>query len=164
MNKNPKTKVKPTQFTQTLEIINYFLIVIFWVITALAYKYLPEEIPTHYNGLGEADAYGDKITIFFLPLIATVLFVILTITAKKPHTFNYSVVITSENVGAQYKNAMRFMQSLNLFVLLIFIFIDYKTIQIALNKADSIGVWFLPITGIIGITIIAYSVIESKKT
>ena len=65
MNKNPKTKVKPTQFTQTLEIINYFLIVIFWVITALAYKYLPEEIPTHYNGLGEADAYGDKITIFF---------------------------------------------------------------------------------------------------
>ena len=163
MNNNPKIKVKPTQFTQTLEIINYFLIVLFWVITALAYKYLPDEIPTHYNGLGEVDAYGDKSSIFILPLIATVLFVILTVTAKKPHTFNYSEVITSENVEAQYKNAMRLMQSVNLFMLLIFIFIDYKTIQIALNKADSLGVWFLPIIGIIGFVIIAYSIIQSQK-
>jgi len=163
MNNNPKIKVKPTQFTKILEITNYFLIVIFWNFTSIAYKYLPEEIPTHYNGLGEVDAYGDKSSIFILPLIATVLFVIVSITAKKPHTFNYAVVITSENVEAQYKNAMRLMQSVNLFMLLIFIFIDYKTIQIALNKADSLGVWFLPIIGIIGLVIIAYSIIQSQK-
>lgn len=163
MNNNPKIKVKPTQFTKILEIVNYFLIVMFWVITSLAFKHLPNEIPTHYNGLGEVDAYGDKSTIFFLPLIATVLFVIVSITAKKPHTFNYSVVITSENVEAQYKNAMRLMQSVNLFMLLIFIFIDYKTIQIALNKSDSLGIWFLPLIGIVGISIIIYSVIQSKK-
>lgn len=114
MNNNPKIKVKPTQFTKILEIVNYLLITVFWVITVLAYKHLPNEIPTHYNGLGEVDAYGDKITIFFLPLIATVLFVIVNITAKNPHTFNYSVVITSENVEIQYKNAMRFMQLINL--------------------------------------------------
>ncbi|RRJ91162.1 DUF1648 domain-containing protein [Paenimyroides tangerinum] len=163
MNKNPKIKVKPSQFTKTLEIVNYFLIIVFWIITSLAYKHLPEEIPTHYNGLGEVDAYGDKITIFFLPLIASILFVTLTITANKPYWFNYSETITAENVETQYKNAMRFMQSLNLFVLLIFIFIDYKTIQIALNKSGSLGVWFLPLTGIVGISIIIYSVKQSKK-
>ena len=163
MNKNPKIKVEPTKFTKQLEILNYILIILFWVITVLAYKYLPNEIPTHYNGLGEVDAYGDKITIFMLPFIATILFVTLTITANKPHWFNYSETITAENVETQYKNAMRFMQSLNFFVLLIFIFIDYKTIQIALNKSGSLGVWFLPLTGIVGISIIIYSVKQSKK-
>lgn len=98
-----------------------------------------------------------------LPFIASILFVTLTITANKPHWFNYSETITAENVETQYKNAMRFMQSLNLFVLLIFIFIDYKTILIALNKSGSLGVWFLPLTGIVGISIIIYSVKQSKK-
>ena len=163
MNKNPKIKVKPSQFTKTLEIVNYFLIIVFWIITSLAYKHLPEEIPTHYNGLGEVDAYGDKITIFMLPFIATILFVTLTITANKPYWFNYSETITVENVETQYKNAMRFMQSLNLFVLLIFIFIDYKTIHIALNKSESLGIWFLPLSGIVGVLIIVYNVIQSKK-
>ncbi|WLD24790.1 DUF1648 domain-containing protein [Flavobacterium dauae] len=163
MNTNPKIKVKPTQLTKQLEIVNYFLISVFWIVTCLAYKHLPTKIPTHYNGLGEVDAYGHKITIFLLPIIATILFIVLTILAKKPHTFNYSETITSENVEAQYKNAMRFMQTLNLFVLLIFIFIDYKTIQIALEKNKSLGVWFLPISGIIAVIIISYSVIQSQK-
>lgn len=164
MNKNPKIKVKPTKLTKQLEIINYVLIVAFWIITLLAYKHLPDEIPTHYNGLGEVDAYGDKITIFFLPLIATVLFVIVSITAKKPHLFNYSETITSENAEAQYKNAMRFMQFINLFMLLIFIFIDYKTIQIALNKSGNLGIWFLPLTGIVAVLIIGFNFLKSKKT
>lgn len=163
MNKNPKIKVKPSQFTKTLEFVNYILIILFWFFAGFAYNFLPEEIPTHYNGLGEVDAYGDKITILFLPLLASILFVILTITAKKPHFFNYSVTITAENVEVQYKNAMRLMHLINLFVLAIFIFIDYKTILIALNKSDSLGIWFLPLTGIVGISIIIYSVKQSKK-
>jgi len=163
MTKNPKIKVKPTPFTKTLEFVNYFLIIAFWIITCLAYKHLPDEIPTHYNGFGEADAYGDKITILFLPLIATVLFTIVSITAKKPHLFNYSETITLENAETQYRNAMRFMNSLNTLMLLIFIYIDYKTIQIALNQSGSLGVWFLPLAGIVGISIITYSVIQSQK-
>jgi len=113
MNQNPKIKVNPTSFTKTLEFVNYFLIIVFWVITILAYKHLPDEIPTHYNSLGEADAYGDKITLLSLPFIATLLFILLTIIAKKPHLFNYSETITLENAETQYKNAMRFMNSLN---------------------------------------------------
>lgn len=163
MNNNPKLKVKPTQLTKILEILNYFLIIAFWITTTLAYKHLPNEIPTHYNGLGEVDAYGDKISIFFLTLIATLLFIMLTIIAKKPHTFNYSETITSENAEAQYKIAMQFMQLLNLFVLSIFIFIDYKTIQIAWKKSDSLGIWFLPLTIIVSVLIIGFNVLKSKK-
>jgi len=48
-------------------------------------------------------------------------------------------------------------------MLLIFIYIDFKTILIALNQSGSLGVWFLPLAGIVGISIITYSVIQSQK-
>ena len=163
MNANPKIKVKPTLFTTIIEIINYFSLILFWVITSLVYKHLPNKIPTHYNGFGEVDAYGDKTTIFLLPLIATVLFLIVSISAKNPHTFKYSITITEQNAEAQYKNAMRFMQLIKLFMLLVFIFIDYKTIQIAFNESENLGVWFLPTLIFIVLTIICYSIIQSKK-
>lgn len=163
MNANPKIKVKPTLFTTIIEIINYFLLILFWVITSLVYKHLPNKIPTHYNGFGEVDAYGDKTTIFLLPLIATVLFLIVSISAKNPHTFKYSITITEQNAEGQYKNAMRFMQLIKLFMLLVFIFIDYKTIQIAFNESENLGVWFLPALIFIVLTIICYSIIQSKK-
>lgn len=160
---NPKIKVKPTLFTTIIEIINYFLLILFWVIASLVYKHLPNKIPTHYNSFGEVDAYGDQTTIFLLPLIATVLFLIVSISAKNPHTFKYSITITEQNAEAQYKNAMRFMQLIKLFMLLVFIFIDYKTIQIAFNESENLGVWFLPALIFIVLTIICYSIIQSKK-
>lgn len=163
MNENPKIKVKPTLFTTIIEIINYFLLILFWVITSLVYKHLPNEIPTHYNSFGEVDVYGEKTTIFLLPLIATVLFLIVSISAKNPHTFNYSITITEQNAETQYKNAMRFMQLIKLFMLIVFIFIDYKTIQIALNKSENLGVWFLPALIFMVLIIICYSIIQSKK-
>lgn len=58
---------------------------------------------------------------------------------------------------------MRFMQTLNLFVLLIFIFIDYKTIQIALEKNKSLGIWFLPITILFFIILVGYNLYKTYK-
>lgn len=163
MNDNPKIKVKPTKFTLYIEITNYLLIFSFWILNILAFKKLPNEIPTHYNSLGEVDAYGSKETIFILPFIATVLFVILNIYAKKPHLSNYSVSITLENAEKQYKNVIKLLHVLNMFVLFIFIFIDYKTIQIGLNETDSLGSWFLPIIFISTLLIIGYFSFKSKK-
>lgn len=93
---NPKIKVKPTLFTTIIEIINYFLLILFWVITSLVYKHLPNKIPTHYNGFGEVDAYGDHTTIFLLPLIATVLFLIVSISTKIHKLLNIQYQLQSK--------------------------------------------------------------------
>ena len=55
------------------------------------------------------------------------------------------------------------MQLIKLFMLLVFIFIDYKTIQIAFNESENLGVWFLPALIFIVLIIICYSIIQSKK-
>jgi len=163
MNKHPKLKIYPTRNELFIEFAAFLLLVFFWIISISSFGYLPDEIPIHYNGLGEVDAYGDKETIFILPLIATLLFIMLSIFSKFPHTFNYSVEITKENAEKQYKNAINLIRLLKIAVLLIFIFINYKTIQIALEKNKNLGIWFLPVAILFLFTLITYNLYKTYK-
>ena len=97
---------------------------------------MPATIPTHYNGAGQADGFGGKITILTLPLIATVLFVGMTFLNKYPHIFNYPTNITQDNVLRQYTNATRLIRYLKLIIVFIFGLIAFKTIQNANGEAD----------------------------
>lgn len=163
MNKHPKLKINLTRNELFTEFATFLLLIFFWIISISSLDYLPDEIPTHYNGLGEVDAYGDKETILILPLIATLLFIMMSIFSKFPHTFNYSVEITKENAEKQYKNAINLIRLLKITVLLIFIFINYKTIQIALEKNKNLGIWFLPVAILFFIILVGYNLYKTYK-
>lgn len=50
-------------------VLNWITHLVFWatqIITIICYRYIPEEIPKHYNGAGEIDAWGDKTIIIML--------------------------------------------------------------------------------------------------
>jgi uncharacterized membrane protein len=128
-----------------------------WVLTITSYSNLPETIPTHYNGAGQADGFGGKATILTLPLIATILFIGLTVLNKFPHVFNYPTEITQDNAFRQYIYATRLIRYLKLIIVFIFGLIEFKTIQNANGEADGLGVWFLPLTmGVIFIPMIYF--------
>lgn len=163
MSKHPKIKIKLSKSDWVVEIISYLLLIAFWMVTIVSFQHLPEEIPTHYNALGEADAFGDKETILILPIIATFLFFLLSILSRSPETFNYAVEITEENAEKQYKNAVWLMRILRVLITLIFFFIAYQTIQIALEKAFDLSAWFLPVTFIGLGLVLGYSIYKSKQ-
>jgi uncharacterized membrane protein len=164
MSGRPKLKLELTTFDKTLEILGWTSILAIWVLTITNYTNLPGKIPTHYNGSGQADGFGGKATILTLPLIATVLFIGLTILNKFPHIFNYPTNITQDNALRQYTNATMMIRYLKLSIVVIFGLIAFKTIQNANGEADGLGVWFLPMTlGLIFIPL-TYFVIKSYKT
>ena len=145
MRERPKLKLELTTFDKTLEILGWISILAIWVLTITNYTNLPDTIPIHYNGAGQADGFGGKDNILTLPLIATILFVGLTILNKFPHVFNYPTNITADNALRQYTNATRLIRYLN-------------------GQTSGLGVWFLPLTlGLIFIPL-TYFVIKSFKT
>lgn len=146
MEERPKLKVELTKSDKAVEVISWILLLSIWALTLTGYSKMPEIIPTHYNASGEADGFGQKITIFLLPVIATILFIGLTIANKYPHTFNYMTSITNENALTQYSNATRMMRYLKTIILFIFGTIVFKTIQNTNGDADGLGAWFLPLT------------------
>ena len=163
MKERPKIKLPLTLFDTIIEVTSYLALVAFWVMTIFAFSTLPESIPTHYNGLGEVDGYGPKATIFFLPVLGTVLFAFLTYIVKKPETFNYTVEITEENALAQYTNATKLLRFMKLALLILFIVIDYKTIATSNGASDGLGKWFLPFTIALIFVPVVFSVYRSFR-
>lgn len=165
MGERPKLKLELTKIDKTVEIMGWLLICAIWTLVINTYKSLPNIIPTHYNGAGIADGFGDKSMIFTLPLVATVLFVGLTILNRFPHIFNYPTDITANNTLSQYTNATRLIRYLKVNIVVIFGLISCQTIKHENGQTGGLGVWFLPLTlGLIFIPIIYFIIKLSQST
>jgi uncharacterized membrane protein len=164
MSNRPKLKLNLTTTDKVIELVGWICLIGIWILTLSNYYSLPETIPIHYNGAGEADGFGKKWNILSLPIVSSILFVGLTILNKYPHVFNYPSTITQENALQQYTNATRLIRFLKLVVLIIFGLIVFKTIQNVNGNADGLGTWFLPLTfGLIFIPMAYYLTKSIKK-
>ena len=153
----PKIRIKLTTADKAMELIGWFALITIWIIVISSYSNLPDTIPIHYNAVGKADGFGNKINILILPLVATILFVGMTIANKFPHIFNYPIKITEQNAFRQYTNATRMMRFLKLILVLIFGLITFKTTQSTGGNSSGLGIWFLPLTmGLIFIPLIHF--------
>lgn len=163
MEKRPRITLKLTTIDILLEIIGWSLLAFLWFLTLSEYSRLPQTIATHFNSSGKIDDYGNKDTIFLLPIITTVMFVGLTILNRFPHLFNYATEITEENAERQYKNATKLLRFLKLSIVLIFTFIAYRTQEIAKGNAVDLGKWFLPVAIALVQIPLFYFLIQSFK-
>ncbi|MGH7596447.1 MAG: DUF1648 domain-containing protein [bacterium] len=106
---------------------------------------LPETIPHHFGVSGKPDAWGGKGILWLLPGISLMLYVGLTILRRYPHIYNYPWPITEQNAATQYHLARTMIGAFKAEIVLIFVYLQWQTIQVALGKAEGLGVAFLPI-------------------
>lgn len=159
----PKIIVEKSGIDYLMEILGILIIIAMFIYNIINYSNLPERIPSHFDVEGNVDSYGDKATIWILPVISLLLFISLYLINKYPHLFNYPVEITVNNAKEQYLKATRLIRYLNTLIAFIFAFINYKTIQIALGNAQQLGngFMFFLIAGLFGGIVIYF--IFSKK-
>lgn len=163
MEERPEIKPELTTTDKTIEFIGWLSIVAVWFWTINSYNNLPETIPTHFNGAGQADGFGGKGSILALPIIATILFIGMTILNNFPEAFNYPVSITQENALRQYTSATRMIRYLKLIIVIVFGLLVFKTINTANGQPVGTGFWFLPlILGLIFIPVF-YFLIKSLR-
>jgi uncharacterized membrane protein len=164
MDERPKIKLALTLADKLFEIVGWLLLLFIWGLTITNYASLPKTIPTHYNAAGQADGFGGKAFILTLPLLATILFIGLTLLNKFPQVFNYPTPVTQDNAFKQYTNATQLIRYLKLVIVVIFGLITFKTIQHANGASKGLGLSFLPLTlGLIFIPLMVF-VIKSLKT
>jgi uncharacterized membrane protein len=85
---------------KNLEIIGLVMLAILcWITWEALYgpDRLPARIPTHFNLAGTPDGWGPPSTLLFLPIVAVVVYSLITVVSLFPSAFNYSVRVTSEN-------------------------------------------------------------------
>jgi uncharacterized membrane protein len=163
MNNRPRIKLRLTTADKVLEFMGWCVVLLLWYVITVHYSKLPEIVPVHYNAEGKVDKFGPKSILLMLPLIATVLYIAMTIINRFPHQFNYPVKITEENALQQYTSASRLIRYLKFIVVVIFGIITFKSIPNAAATSEGLGTWFLPFVLISIFVPVIYYIIKSIK-
>ncbi|MGP4105614.1 DUF1648 domain-containing protein [Virgibacillus sp. L01] len=142
MKHHPKIEVPATKWEDFLNILSVILLICSIVFVVQAYNSLPEQVPTHFNAKGEADAWGNKGTVLLMPAIAFVSFIIMYFVTKAPHRFNYMVKVTEENAPRLYTLARTFMAVINFEMVAIFSYITWAMVQSA-SSGSGLGINFI---------------------
>ena len=159
----PKITLIPTTADKLVDLLGWLILIALWGWTFTHYSTLPDTIPTHFNASGEADGFGSKASIIGLPVIATLLFIGVTVLNRYPHIFNYPTAITEDNALRLYTLATRMLRYLKLVLVLVFGGIEFMTIQNATGEEAGLGAWFLPLTLVLVFLPLIYFVFKSVQ-
>lgn len=145
MAARPRLQIELTTVDKVLETVCLTILLVLWVGAISFFSKLPEQIPSHFNASGQADNFSDRTHIFVLPVVATIIYIGMTILNKYPHIYNYLTTITAENAKQLYTSATRLIRVLKLAVVIIFSGIVFMTIKTTLANDNGLGAWFLPV-------------------
>ena len=142
--KQPKLTIPKTRFESVLDAIGITIFIMTLGYLFFHFGSLPDQVPGHFNAVGEVNRWGSKMELIILPVIGGSMWLLFTVLEKYPHTFNY-VNLRANNLEAQYKNGRLMLNVLKNETVLLFSLLTYLTIQIALGEAEGLGPWFLPL-------------------
>lgn len=119
--------------------------------------------PIHYNILGKVDDWGSKGFLWFLPLIAVVIYVGLSILGRYSWKLNYLHKVTASNKDSTYKLGSSLLRYLKLFILFIFAYINNTSYLIAIEKESKLNgvVMIILLSGFWGALL--FFIIKMKK-
>ena len=147
--RQPKLEIPRSQTENILEFVSGGVLLFLIIFLFQNWERIPDSIPTHFGASGKPNDWGSKYTLLLLPSILIIIYSGFTILSHYPHIYNYPFRITEENAARQYLLARTFICSLKLEIILLFTFIEWKTIQVALGYSEGLGLTFLPISLIV---------------
>jgi uncharacterized membrane protein len=146
MDTRPKVKLTFSPLDARLELTGKIFLIVMWALTLYVFIKLPTTVPIHFNASGKPNKYGSKLTILLLPIIATIIFFVLTWLNKYPHIFNYMTKITADNAQRQYTIAKRKLRFLKLAIPIVFSLIILFIYFTSIGVTKGLGFWFLLLT------------------
>jgi uncharacterized membrane protein len=144
-NKQLFVEIKKEPFDFFLEYSALIVLIATWGFIIYHFNKLPDIIATHFDLNGNPNGFGSKFTIWLLPIIITLVYILIYVLNRYPHKFNYLTKITEQNAYKQYKLASRMMRILLFNITILFAYITFKEIDGAYTKSSALEWWFIPL-------------------
>ena len=91
---------------------------------------LPERVPTHFDASGNANTWGPPGTLWFLPVIAVALYLIITVISLLPTGFRSAVIrVTAENRARLESLTHQMVAWIKLELVCLFLWIQWSLLQ-----------------------------------
>ena len=90
-------KLKYTKFQIALEILCFLLLIGMISFVSNRWNQIPQQIPGHYNAMGEVNRMGNKSEILIMPILVALTYILFTLLSFFPKLWNVPVKITDDN-------------------------------------------------------------------
>lgn len=140
-HERPKLALPKTRFEIIFDCLTLCVLLVTLGYLVTIWKMLPAEVPAHYNIVGEVDRWGSKWEILVTPMIAILMWLGMTVLEKYPHVYNY-LNLRKDNVAVQYLNARLLLHVIKNMFALLFAYVTWNDIQVALEKSESLSGYF----------------------
>lgn len=162
MFERPKIDIPKTKMEWVADGLGYLSLAAMLVVLFMQWGALPEEIPAHFGANGEVDRWGSKWELLILPGIAIGLNFFLLIFEKFPQVHNYPERLNESNVVAFYTNSRQTINYIKNIINLLFAYLVYNSISIALSGADSLG-WPFYFILVLLFVVLGWKIVKSTK-
>ncbi len=102
---------------------------------------VPQQVPKHYNEVGEVDDWGGKGSIIMLLVLGWLMYLTLSATELFPQAWNAGVQVTEENRERVYRTLKYMMKTTKLLTVWVLAFLAVSTAR----AEASLGEMFLPV-------------------
>jgi uncharacterized membrane protein len=133
-----------------------------WIVAG-NWSQLPARLPRHFNGAGQADAWGSRGDLLVPVVISILVHALLTAVSLFPHKGNFLQPITAENAERQYRLMRRLLAVVKIEMAALFAYILTQTIRTAFGTASGLGMGFLPVMLITSMcTLVVYCYLAAR--
>lgn len=128
-----------TWFQRVVLILSAAMVVVMLLYTIINYRSFPDRVPTHFGISGEADAWGDKSSVWFMPGLSAAIFVVMAVVSYFPACWNVRASVNERNIGFVYVQTKNMLCTMNFGITLLFSYFYACTV-----KAAPLHRWTMP--------------------
>jgi uncharacterized membrane protein len=133
------------------------------VYAAYSFTNLPATIPIHFGIDGKPNGWGEKYTIFFIPIINLALVGFMASVRKHPFSYlNLPIKLSNNNLEERVKLGKQLLDLISVAISTLFFFVELHIVISSQNPISSNGLFFVIII-IIVVAILILSAFYTKK-
>ena len=135
---------------KTLEVVGLGMLAVLSWITYSALNgpvKLPDRIPTHFDISGQPNAWGPSSFLWFLPLVAAGLYMLLTVLGSiRYRRYNLPVAVTEANLPFIQEQTILMVAWIKCEILCLFVYLQWAIIQCARDGSFRLSPLLIPVS------------------
>ncbi len=132
---------------KTLEVVGLGVLAVLYGITWQALSgpdRLPDRIPTHFDISGNPNAWGSPDMLFLLPIVATAIYLMITVISAFPSTFHYPVRIATNSLPRAQEQTRNMISWIKVEMAGMLAYVQWSMIQAARSREFHLSPLMVP--------------------
>ena len=124
---------------------------------------LPDRIPTHFDFAGQPNGWGSPAMLWLFPAVAVGIYLLITLVARFPATFNYPVQVTAENRPRLEALTLRMIAWMKAEILCLFAWIQWMIVAATRQGHTGLSAALMPVCIVVIFSTVGWHIVAMRR-